>query len=304
MNPERWLRIEAIYHDASALAGDARAAYLRETCSDDPALLAEVRSLLDEDHTQSFLDTPAANVGSADAHPPGVGQRLGNYVLLASLGAGTVGEVFRAQDTRRQRDVAIRLLPASFTADPRRLRRFERDARALAALKHPCIASIHGLKMLEHRQHAIILELVHGLTVEARTASGAVPLPLALEYARQVAGALAAAHDSRIVHGRIRASNIVITFEGPCKVLDFGIGEADRTAPADMRGFGRVLFQMATGHPSADDPAGSTGAGVSALPRDIPDGVRALLAACLDARPERRPGARAVLLQLEQQHSG
>lgn len=304
MKPERWQRIEAIYHEASALAVDERAAYLREACGDDPALLAEVRSLLDEDYAQSFLDTPAARVGEANAHPPGVGQRLGNYVLLASLGTGSAGEVFRAQDTKRQREVAIRLVPVSFTADPQRLWRFERDARALAALKHPGIASIYGLKMLEHRQHAIILEMVHGLTVESRTASGAVPLPLALEYARQVAGALAAAHASRIVHGSIRTSNIVITFDGPCKVLDFGLGDADRTAPGDMRGFGRVLFQMATGHPPSEGLAGSYDAGPSALPPDLPVGVRALLAACLDARPERRPDAREVSLQLEKQHSG
>jgi len=231
-----------------------------------------------------------------------VGQRLGNYVLLASLGDGDSGEVFRADDTKRRREVAIRLLPASFTADPQRLWRFERDARALAALKHPGIASIYGLKMLEHRQHAIILEMVHGLTIAARTASGAIPLPLALEYARQVAGALAAAHASRVVHGGVRTSNIVITFDGPCKVLDFGIGPTNRTIPDDVRGFGRVLFQMATGRTPADGPADSSGGGMSALPGDLPDSVRNLLAACLDALPERRPDARTVLLQLDKQH--
>src|SRR4051794_26788024 len=89
MHPDRWQRIEAIYHDASALAGDERAAYLHETCRDDPALLAEVESLLDEDGARSFLDTPAANVGRADAQPAGAGQRLGNYLLVDRLGTGS-----------------------------------------------------------------------------------------------------------------------------------------------------------------------------------------------------------------------
>ena len=195
-------------------------------------------------------------------------------------------------------------MPPSFTADPQRLWRFERDARALSALKDPGIAAIYGLKMLDRPQHALILEMVHGMTIAARTASGAVPLPLALEYARQVVRVLAAAHASRVVHGSVRASNIVITFEGPCKVLDFGIGPAEQTAADDVRGFGRVLLQMVTGRPSTDGPGDPSNAEMFALPSDVPGDVRALLAACLDARPERRPGARAVLLQLEQQHPG
>ena len=187
--------------------------------------------------------------------------------------------------TKRQREVVIRL-GASFLYSRSAASVALRARRSRArGVKHPGIASIDGLKMLEHRQHAIILEMVHGLTVESRTASGAVPLPLALEYARQVAGVLAAAHASRIVHGSIRTSNIVITFDGPCKVLDFGLGDADRTAPGDMRGFGAFSSRWRQGiRLRRALRVGNTPARPRC--RRPSSSVRALLAACLDARPE------------------
>src|SRR5438067_7897059 len=159
------------------------------------------------------------------------GTRLGPYDLASLVGAGGMGEVYRARDTKLGRDVAIKILPAAFAADPDRLARFEREARVLASLNHPHIAQIYGVEESAGTT-ALVLEFVEGETLAQRIAGRPKgrPLPVeeALAMARQIADALDAAHERGIVHRDLKPANIVITPEGVVKVLDFGLAkEAD-----------------------------------------------------------------------------
>ena len=154
--------------------------------------------------------------------PPLVGRRLGAYQVQARLGAGGMGEVYRARDTKLERDVAIKILPSAFTSDPERLARFEREARMLAALNHPNIGSIYGLEDADGIR-ALVLELVDGETLADRIARGPLPLKDALAVARQIADALDAAHERGIVHRDLKPGNVALTRDGTVKVLDFGL---------------------------------------------------------------------------------
>ena len=153
------------------------------------------------------------------------GTRLGPYEILSALGAGGMGEVYRARDTKLNRDVALKVLPPAFTADTDRVARFEREARLLASLNHPRIGSIYGLEDTGSTP-ALVLELVEGDTLDERVRRGPLPLPEALAIAQQIADALEAAHASGIVHRDLKPSNIKITRDGMVKVLDFGLARA------------------------------------------------------------------------------
>ena len=154
-----------------------------------------------------------------------VGRHIGTYTIVARLGAGAMGEVYRARDARLGRDVAIKLLPAAFAADRDRLARFEREARAMAALNHPNVGAIYGFETLDGLS-ALVLELVPGESLAATVARGPLPLATALTYAQQIAGALDAAHDKGIVHRDLKPANIMITPDGVVKVLDFGLAKS------------------------------------------------------------------------------
>jgi eukaryotic-like serine/threonine-protein kinase len=154
------------------------------------------------------------------------GTRLGPYEVIAPLGAGGMGEVYRGRDGRLKRDVALKILPASVAADPERLARFEREAQALAALNHPNIAAIYGFEEGSAAgERALVLELVEGETLAERIARGAIPSSEALTIARQIATALEAAHEQGIVHRDLKPANIKITPDGVVKVLDFGLAK-------------------------------------------------------------------------------
>jgi eukaryotic-like serine/threonine-protein kinase len=154
------------------------------------------------------------------------GTRIGPYEVVSAIGAGGMGEVYRARDPRLGRDVALKVLPAAFSRDADRLARFEREARVLAAFSHPHIAALYGLEEGEGRR-AIVMELVEGETLADRLrTAGALPFPTALGYARQIASALDAAHESGIVHRDLKPANIKITPAGVVKVLDFGLAKA------------------------------------------------------------------------------
>jgi hypothetical protein len=153
------------------------------------------------------------------------GTRLGPYEILSPLGAGGMGEVYRARDTKLGRDVAIKILPEVFTSDPERLARFEREARMLAALNHSHIAAIYGIEDAGGVR-ALVLELVEGETLAERIRRGSVQLQEALPFARQVADAVEAAHEKGIVHRDLKPANIKITPAGNVKVLDFGLAKA------------------------------------------------------------------------------
>src|SRR5579864_9486289 len=157
--------------------------------------------------------------------PLAPGTPIGPYEILALLGAGGMGEVYRARDTRLNRDVAIKVLPESFANDVERLARFTREAQTLAALNHPNIAHIHGLEE-SGRIHALVMEVVEGEDLSAIIARGPVPLSDALPIARQVADALEAAHEQGIVHRDLKPANIKVRADGTVKVLDFGLAKA------------------------------------------------------------------------------
>jgi len=157
--------------------------------------------------------------------PLPAGTRIGGYEVQSALGAGGMGEVYRARDAKLGRDVAIKILPAAFTNDLERLARFEREARMLASLNHPHIGAIYGVE--DSSGHpALVLELVEGDTLADRLRQGPMPVPEALIFARQIADALDAAHERGIVHRDLKPANIKITPEGVVKVLDFGLAKA------------------------------------------------------------------------------
>src|SRR6266699_632982 len=149
------------------------------------------------------------------------GDRLGAYEIIGLLGAGGMGEVYRARDTRLKREVAIKILPEAFASDPDRLARFQREAELLASLNHPNIAGVFGLE-----QTALVLELVEGETLADRLVRGPLPLDDALPIAKQIAEALEAAHERGIIHRDLKPANIKVTPEGTVKVLDFGLAKA------------------------------------------------------------------------------
>jgi len=159
--------------------------------------------------------------------PLPAGTRLGTYEILAPIGAGGMGEVYRARDTKLDRDVAIKVLPPALAEDPERLARFEREAKVLAALNHPNIAQIYGIE-----ERALVMELVEGQTLQ-----GPLPLETALNYARQIADALEAAHEKNIIHRDLKPANIMITPAGVVNVLDFGLAavaqSSDPSNPAN-----------------------------------------------------------------------
>ena len=154
------------------------------------------------------------------------GTRLGPYEILAQIGAGGMGEVYRAHDTKLGRDVAIKVLPEAFAHDPQRLARFQREAKLLASLNHPNIATIHGLEE-SNGTHYLVMELVPGETLRERVArEGPVPIEEALAIAKQIAEALEAAHEKSIIHRDLKPANVKVTPEGKVKVLDFGLAKA------------------------------------------------------------------------------
>jgi serine/threonine protein kinase len=154
-----------------------------------------------------------------------IGRQLGYYEVLSWLGAGAMGEVYRARDRKLGRDVALKILPPDVAGDSDRLARFEREARVLASLNHPRIAAIYGFEEADGVR-AIVLELVEGPTLSDRLSRGAVPVDEAIAIARQLADALEAAHEKAIVHRDLKPANIKLTPDGAVKVLDFGIAKA------------------------------------------------------------------------------
>jgi serine/threonine protein kinase len=152
------------------------------------------------------------------------GQRLDEYEILSSLGTGGMGEVYRARDTKLDRDVALKVLPARLAESQEAFDRFEREAKAVAALSHPNILAIHDFGTHEGRAYAV-MELLEGETLRQRLTAGALPTRKAVDYAAQIARGLAAAHDKRIVHRDLKPENVFLTKDGRAKLLDFGLAK-------------------------------------------------------------------------------
>src|SRR5258708_11929760 len=150
------------------------------------------------------------------------GERLGLFEILAPIGSGGMGEVYRARDTKLKRDVALKVLPEAFARDPGRMARFQREAEVLASLNHPNIAAIYGVE-----ETALVMELVEGETLPCP-----LPLDVAFGYAKQIASALEYAHEKGVVHRDLKPANIKVTSDGVVKVLDFGLAKAVAQASA------------------------------------------------------------------------
>ena len=237
MNPDRLRQISQLYH--AAVTHPDRAAFLAEACAGDEALRREVESLLaNPASAERSFERPAVAVETqmvSDVGTPALmtGRRIGTYHLQTLLGAGGMGEVYRARDSTLGRDVAVKILPRPFTADPERLARFEREARMLAAFNHPHIGAIYGVEEADGVR-ALVLELVEGETLSERlskaksrkTKAGGLAMREALTIARQIADALDAAHEKGVVHRDLKPANIKITPAGVVKVLDFGLAKA------------------------------------------------------------------------------
>ena len=166
--------------------------------------------------------------------PLTAGTALGPYEILAAIGAGGMGEVYRARDTKLNRDVALKVLPEAFATDPDRLARFKREAHVLAALNHPNIATIYGFEESDGVR-ALVLELVEGPTLADRVAQRPVPLEEALRTVRQIAEALEAAHERGIVHRDLKPANVKLRDDGTVKVLDFGLARRSSRPRCRMR---------------------------------------------------------------------
>lgn len=239
MDPGSRDRIADLHDRALECAPEERRGFLEHACKGDHALREEVESLLRyEFDAARFLETPAAVAAGGLARTRDrtqmMGRQLGPYTIVALLGAGGMGEVYRAHDSKLGRDVAIKILPSHFTGDPERRSRFAREARLLATLNHPHIGAIYGLEDIDGVA-ALILELVEGPTLADRLARGPLPIPDAIAVGRQLAEALDAAHENGVVHRDLKPRNIVLqgatTASGPlssdtrAKVLDFGLGK-------------------------------------------------------------------------------
>jgi serine/threonine-protein kinase len=187
------------------------------------------------------------------------GLRLGQYEILTPLGAGGMGEVYRARDTKLNRDVALKILPTKFALDPDRLARFKREAQVLASLNHPHIAAIYGFED-SGETHALVLELVEGPTLADRIAKGPVPFDEALPIAKQIAEALEAAHEQGVIHRDLKPANIKLRLDGVVKVLDFGLAKLldTTTAGSEPRAYSPGL----TNSPTMTSPALMTGVGM------------------------------------------
>jgi eukaryotic-like serine/threonine-protein kinase len=229
MTPERRRQIEEIYHSALDRGRDERAAFLAQI---DPDLRTEVESLLAQQRGNGLLDRPAADLlGEFTVTQLAVGSQLGPYRIEAPIGAGGMGEVFRAKDTRLHRTVAIKILPRDKIADVERKRRFLREARAASALNHPNIVTLHDIAS-EGAVDYLVMEFVPGRSLDKIISSKGLPRAEALDYTRQIASALAAAHAAGIVHCDIKPANAIITAESQVKVLDFGLAKLVGRGPS------------------------------------------------------------------------
>ncbi len=252
-SPDRWRQIEDVFHHAIECDSGNRAAYLDEACGSDAELRREVESLLASlDESTPFLESAVQNAAEAylddrSGVPVLEGSFLDHYQVIQKLGAGGMGEVYLAQDTRLQRNVALKMLPLHLTRDALALRRFEHEARVLSGLNHANLLTVFEFCHSEER-YFLVTEFVRGSTLRELLAHGRLEPLKALEIATQVGAALSAAHASGVIHRDIKPENIIVRDDGWVKVLDFGIAkltdartDGETTIAGEVRGTPRYM---------------------------------------------------------------
>ena len=235
MKLERWQQIDEILKAALEQEESQRAAFVAEASGGDQALREKVEALLEAHRRgENFLEEPAIQMAAKelakDQVNSRIGRQLGTYRIVSLLGAGGMGEVYLAEDTQLDRQVALKFLPEPMLEDPTARKRFLREAQSAAALDHPFICHIHEVGEAEG-QSFIAMEYIQGMMMQDKLATGPLPVREAVETAAEIAEALEAAHKNDIVHRDLKPSNIMLTSEGHVKVMDFGL--AKRVTPVE-----------------------------------------------------------------------
>lgn len=317
----RWNRIERIFHEALALDPYERAEYVHTACGDDEVLRQRIESLLAHDDSLGALDRARTDI-----------DHIGPYQLGTKLGAGGMGEVYLARDTRLDRQVAIKILPREFSSDPERRRRFLREAKAASALNHPNIVTVHDFGS-EGEIDYLVMEYVSGKPLDRLIPHNGLKAREALQYGIQIADAVGCAHAAGILHRDLKPANVIVMGNGTVKVLDFGLAkvitsdvtrsidtrdgmilgtaaymspEQAEGKPVDVRSdifsFGSMLYELVTGsRPFHRDSVASTIAAIvhdepqpaSVAADDVPAELGSVIQRCLRKDPTQRFGTMA-----------